>query len=138
MPRVIQVHPDISGLIGMVTLEARPQGGPFSPQYYESKHLEKFRMNVKSLVHVHLRELDIPDFATMLDKAVAGRAAIAMRKPGSEDCNALPEKKDVKKAANVPPKKVSHRIAASFPPEKDTTEVTDDGTPEKVSPDSGV
>ena len=34
MAQVIQVHPDTSGLIRMVTLEARPQGGPFSPQYY--------------------------------------------------------------------------------------------------------
>ena len=122
----------------MVTLEARPQGCSFSPQYYHPKHLEKFRTNVQNVTRVYLRELDIPYFTTMQDKAVTGLTAIAIRKPGSKDQDVLPEKKDVKKAANVPPKKVFHRIAASFPPEKDTTEVTDDGTPEKVSPDSGV
>ena len=65
MARVVETHLDESGLCQMVTLEARPRGGPGGLPYV-SKDLERFQMAVQRLVLIHPRELEVlkmKDFA---------------------------------------------------------------------------
>ena len=56
---MIETHPDNTGLVCRVTLEARPRGGPLGLPY-TSKKLEKFQMAVQRLFLIHPRELKIP------------------------------------------------------------------------------
>ena len=55
----MDTHPDDSGLVCHVTLEARPRGGPLGFPY-TAKNLEQFQMAVQRLVLIHPRELEIP------------------------------------------------------------------------------
>ena len=58
MARVVETHPDQSGLCRRVTLEAMPRGGSVRLPYV-SKNLERFQMAVQRLVLIHPRELEV-------------------------------------------------------------------------------